>query len=220
MKQQGLIGFLAVCALGSCALGQSNISDTDKFGWTENCGWTNWRDANGGASGVRVEPTFLRGYIWGENIGWINTGNGGAPYANTNNTNFGVNIAPDGFLNGFAWGENIGWVNFNTQPQIGALGARYDAIANRFRGYAWGENIGWMNLDDATHFVAAPPSCCPGNADKISGQVNFADITSVLVNFGLPADPDGSTVGDADCNGVINFADITDVLVNFLVNCP
>lgn len=220
MNHRTLAALIASLSIVPSAMAQTNIDATKKFAWSENCGWTNWRDANGGSQGVRVEATHLRGYIWGENIGWINTGNGAAPYANTNNTNFGVNIGVGGFLNGYAWGENVGWINFNTQPQIGAQGARYDSGAGRFRGYAWGENIGWINLDDSTHFVASVPVCCTGNADKMPGQVNFSDITVVLANFNLPANPNGSSLGDADCNGAINFADITSVLANFLNACP
>ncbi|MBL8746014.1 MAG: hypothetical protein JNK58_06625 [Phycisphaerae bacterium] len=220
MSSRHLTIALAALTITSSAFGQSNIDSVKKFAWTENCGWTNWRDANSTNQGVVVGTAHLQGFVWGENVGWINTGNGGAPYANTNHTNFGVNIGVGGFLNGYAWGENIGWINFNTQPQIGAQGARYDSAAGRFRGYAWGENIGWINLDDSTHYVARVPTCCLGNADKVSGQVTFGDITSVLANFNGPANLDGSSVGDADCNGVINFADITAVLANFLSNCP
>lgn len=65
------------------------------------------------------------------------------------------------------------------------------------------------------------PVCCPGNADKLTpGVIDFADITAVLANFGQPAQPAGSSLGDANCDGEINFADITDVLANFLISCP
>ena len=65
------------------------------------------------------------------------------------------------------------------------------------------------------------PVCCVGNADKIApGSVAFADVTAVLANFGGPANPNGTSVGDADCNGAINFADITAVLANFNMPCP
>lgn len=73
--------------------------------------------------------------------------------------------------------------------------------------------------DQDTKCYTFPPPCCPGDADG-SGVVNFADITSALVNFnntpGFP--PQGP--GDADCNGTVNFADITSVLVNFNNVCP
>jgi hypothetical protein len=69
-------------------------------------------------------------------------------------------------------------------------------------------------------FTAVPP-CCVGNADKIApGAVAFADVTAVLANFGGAANPNGTSVGDADCNGAINFADVTAVLANFNMLCP
>lgn len=215
MKTPLSIGLCLALTCGAAA--QSNVDSVKKFAWTENCGWTNWRDANGGTQGVNVGGSFLRGFVWGENVGWINTGNGSGPYLNTDDTNFGVNIGVGGFLSGFAWGENIGWVNFGTQAQVGAQGARYDASTRRFRGYAWGENIGWINLDDATAAVFAP-GCCPGNADA-NTIVNFSDITAVLANFGANFN-NGTGTGDADCNGVVTFSDITSVLANFGTPCP
>lgn len=67
---------------------------------------------------------------------------------------------------------------------------------------------------------AVVPPCCPGNADKVPGQVNFADITAVLANFNMPANPNGTSIGDANCDGLINFGDVTSVLANFLNPCP
>ncbi len=149
-----------VVAFAGIALGQSNISPAKKYAWGENVGWTNWRDANGGADGVVVEPDFLSGYIWGENVGWIHVGDGNAPYANTDDSNYGVNILPGGDLQGYGWGENIGWVNFGTSS-VAPDQARFDFGPYRFRGYAWGENVGWINLDDSTQFVAAMPPPVP-----------------------------------------------------------
>ncbi|MDX2114590.1 MAG: hypothetical protein SFZ24_03070 [Planctomycetota bacterium] len=214
--------FLAIAALAAAAapaFAQSNIDPSRKFAWSENCGWTNWRDALGGAQGVDVGPIFLKGFIYGENIGWINTGNGSGPYANTDGSNFGVNILASGFLSGLAWGENVGWINFGTQPTVGPQGARFDSVAGRFRGYAWGENIGWINLDDPNAFVALVPPCCLGNADKLPGSVTFADITSILQNFNVSYGPSSTGAGDANCDGSVNFADVTNVLQNWLNNC-
>ena len=69
--------------------------------------------------------------------------------------------------------------------------------------------------------VAVPP-CCPGNADKVTpGQVTFNDVLAVLANFLNPgANPNGTSVGDANCNGVIDFNDVLNVLANFLALCP
>lgn len=53
----------------------------------------------------------------------------------------------------------------------------------------------------------------PGDADD-SGLVDFADITEVLADFGLPVVC--SSLGDADRSGTIDFADVTSVLTNWL----
>jgi hypothetical protein len=71
-------------------------------------------------------------------------------------------------------------------------------------------------LQNLTDFAAAPLPC-PGDADA-SGSVSFADITSVLGNFGNDYTP-GTGAGDADRNGAVNFADITSVLGNFGTAC-
>lgn len=58
---------------------------------------------------------------------------------------------------------------------------------------------------------------CLGDADR-SGDVAFADITSVLVHFGNVYLP-GTGPGDADSSGVVEFADVTAALVNFALPC-
>src|SRR5438876_1154153 len=110
---------LACCLLTAApALAQlSDIDPVNKFSWQENCGWMDWRDANGAGQGVRDRQTFLSGYIWCENTGWVSVG-GGAPvngvsYSNSSGADSGVNVAADGSLSGFAWGENVGWINFS-----------------------------------------------------------------------------------------------------------
>ena len=119
------IAITTILAFNTVALAQSNIDDDHKYAWTENCGWTNWRDADGTNAGVIVDESFLSGYIWAENVGWINVGDGspadGEHYANSDGSDYGVNIDIDtGDLSGLAWGENIGWINFETS----SLGAR------------------------------------------------------------------------------------------------
>ena len=53
--------------------------------------------------GVMVHHTYLSGYAWGENVGWINFE---PAYG-------GVFIDPaTGEFSGYAWGENIGWLKF------------------------------------------------------------------------------------------------------------
>jgi len=169
---------------------QSNIDDAHKFAWGENIGWTNWQDANSAADGVIVGTDFLSGFVWGENVGWINVGNGAGPYANTNDTDFGVNILGNDDLSGFAWGENIGWINFNTAGQAPNQ-ARLDFVAGRFRGYAWGENVGWINLDDAMHFVATVSFEPPTVGDNTC-QTAAADT-------GTPCNTDADCISPAVC---------------------
>ncbi|UCC30819.1 MAG: hypothetical protein JSU86_00800 [Phycisphaerales bacterium] len=201
---------LIVCLkllIGPVAVGfvllSSNIDPAHKFSWDENSGWMNWLDADGGASGVVVASDHLSGYIWSENNGWINVGNGGGPYANADDTNFGVNIKGDGDLEGFGWGENIGWVNFDTSS-VAPDQARFDSVIGRFRGFAWGENGGWINLDDTTHFVATecpiadPPTKPPGEAgyekvryiSMVPGNAGYQTALRVTLTT-LPAPFDG-----------------------------
>lgn len=61
----------------------------------------------------------------------------------------------------------------------------------------------------------APPTCF-GDAN-LDGEVNFADITSVLSNFNTTGTP--PFFGDANANGTVDFADITAVLSVFNTNC-
>ena len=116
-------------ALVGVAQGQSNIDPTNKFGWGENVGWTNWRDADSSVAGVVVSGTFMGGFIWGENVGFVNVGDAapanGIAYANIDGTDSGVNIDANGDLHGLAWGENVGWFNFDggamAAPPLGVM---------------------------------------------------------------------------------------------------
>lgn len=123
---------------------EGNIDTTFKYAWSENSGWGNFRPTNGG---VTVRPTYLSGYAWLENIGWIKLGSGTGPYANTTNTNWGVNHnSSTGALSGYAWSENVGWINFNpTSSQV-----TIDTSTLKFDGYAWAENVGWIHFQNAS----------------------------------------------------------------------
>ena len=104
--------------------------------------------ADGEVAGFSVHDTFLSGFVWSANAGWINLGNGtpadGVRYSNRDGSDFGVNIDPaTGALSGLAWGENIGWISFDT-ASLGERAARYDPETGRLHGYAWSENAGWI----------------------------------------------------------------------------
>lgn len=180
---------LAVCALAllsSVAVGQpSEISNADRFCWSENAGWINWNPVGIGASDkVEIELTYISGFIWSENLGWVNLGrtpDDNTTYDNVNGLDCGVNIASDGTLSGYAWSENAGWINFDTAAAIGSDYARLDRDYLRFRGYVWAENFGWINLDDDEHYVAITLGC---KADQnFDGQLSSTDFTAWLAGY-------------------------------------
>ncbi|MHC4676476.1 MAG: hypothetical protein ACYTBZ_28640, partial [Planctomycetota bacterium] len=124
-----------------------NISDTDKYAWSENAGWLNFKSTHGG---VTVYDTHLTGFAWAENIGWVklgaDSGGSGVPhYANTSSTDWGVNRDNTGKLSGFAWSETVGWINFNPSHSQVTI----DANSN-LSGYAWSENVGWIHFKNST----------------------------------------------------------------------
>lgn len=204
---------IAVFGLAATSFAQSNIDDAHKFAWSENVGWSNWRDANLTLDGVAVGAQFLSGRIWFENVGWVTVGDGtpggGSFYTNTLGSDHGVNVVDAaGNLEGLAWGENIGWINFDTSS-AGALRARFDAATQRFRGYAWGENIGWVNLDDASNFVGTEQSCPNFDGD---GDVDTTDFAIFAQCFGGSNNPPaaGCPAGidaDLDNDGDVDTSD-------------
>lgn len=212
MRTTLALAVLGAAAASASAQPLSNVRDNAKFSWAENVGFLNWRDAEDDTKGVRVRFTsggFLSGHIWGENIGWINTGNGLGPYANTNNTNYGVNVdLGTGNLSGYAWAENIGWINFSG----GALAvppnpARVDAAARRLRGYAWAENAGWINLDNGAVFVGL--YCLTDvNQDGVSNSTDVSD----FINIWFTDQAKGTLDADFDFNGVSNSTDVSNFI--------
>jgi len=49
----------------------NQIDATNKFAWSENSGWQNWRPAYTNVIVVRNGAAgYLSGYAWAENIGW------------------------------------------------------------------------------------------------------------------------------------------------------
>jgi hypothetical protein len=104
---------------------------------------------------------------------------------------------------------NLGDLNGDCIPDF-AVGANFDDDGGSGRGAVWILSLGGC---------LAPAICCPGNADGMGG-VNFADVTSVLANFGATTTACMQDAGDADCNGMVNFSDVTSVLANFNAACP
>jgi hypothetical protein len=213
---------LALC-FTAAASAQSNVDPAHKYAYCENIGWTNWYAAGDpvGSQGVRVDATFLSGFTWEENVGYINLGDGtptdGVHYANATGADFGVNRDPNtDELYGLAWGECIGWINF----EGGALAtppipARIDASNCRMYGFVWCSNVGWMNLDNATDYVGLAANVCVVRGDlNCDGLVNAFDIDAFVLALTNPgayatAYPDCNILnGDVSCDGLVNAFDI------------
>jgi hypothetical protein len=142
-----LICLVLVIAAPAWANGDCNISTSspEYYAWSETAGWTNWHATH---ACVTVAPTYLAGYVWAENIGWIKLGSdGGGPYNNDASDDWGVNRnSGTGALSGYAWSENAGWINFNpTHSQV-----TMDTGTGEFDGYAWAENIGYIHFQNSS----------------------------------------------------------------------
>jgi hypothetical protein len=146
---QILIAFALPCLFLSALSGiypaladEGNISKTDKYAWSENTGWINFRPAYGG---VTVHDTYLSGYAWSANIGWIKLGNdSGGPYQNTAANNWGINTDAEGRLSGYGWSETWGWISFKTNYSQVTIDPE-----GRFDGYAWSQNVGWIHFQNS-----------------------------------------------------------------------
>ena len=99
-----------------------------------------------------MRTNYLAGYLWCENIGWVRLGaatsppGGATQWANTSQSNYGVNNDGNGNLSGYAWSENAGWINFSATGATGANAAKINTTTRQFSGYAWSENAGWIKL--------------------------------------------------------------------------
>ena len=222
------MAFITVCcclSLPSAASAAGNISDTDKYAWSETAGWFNFKPTHGG---VTVNSDHLSGYVWAESIGWIKMGvDAGGPYGNTNASDWGVNRDGSGNLSGYGWSEVAGWVNFNpTDNQV-----VIDPATGDFDGYAWCEGVGYIHLqNDAPAYkvqlfidgdgdgVADSQDTCEGGNDNddadSDGVPDFCDncITDAnpdQADATNPPDGIGNVCddGDADGDGITDMAE-------------
>ena len=170
---RGINTLLLVCLL-VCSMfkpttpwaSEGNIDTSNKYAWSENAGWLNFRPTNGG---VTVHDTYLSGYSWAENIGWIKLGSGTGPYGNTTSTNWGVNHDNStGALSGYAWSENAGWINFDSTNGLVTI----DPSTGKFSGYAWAENVGWIHFkyDDPEYYVQVAAATGTYYVDIVDGN--------------------------------------------------
>lgn len=130
---------------GQSILAQSTISPADRYAYSANAGWVDFRPS--AADGVRVTETYLSGKAYAANFGWIDLGDGspdnGYAYTNSSATDCGINLAVDGSLTGFAYAANVGWITFEQvhgQPKLNFL-------TGKFSGLIYSANLGWISLD-------------------------------------------------------------------------
>ena len=133
----GLILFISLSILPPAFASEGNISETNKYSWSENAGWNNWRPTS---AGITVTSSELSGYLWCENIGWVKL-KGTA----LNATAYGVTKDGSGNLSGYGWSENAGWINF-APTGAAASPANINNTTHDFSGYVWAENVGWVKL--------------------------------------------------------------------------
>jgi len=126
-------------------LGADTIDATNKYAWSENAGWLNFKSTH---SEVRVYNDHLEGYVWSEAVGWIRLGTyeggGTHSYANDAATTYGVNNDGSGNLSGYGWSENAGWIDFDSSHSQVTI----NAVTGDFDGYAWSEAVGWIHFQN------------------------------------------------------------------------
>ena len=152
----------------SGALSAENVDPYEvgeQFGYSENTGWLNAEPNTG--DGMQVECDKVTGFVWGENIGWINL------HCENNGTcgtvSYGVVNDGAGNLSGFGWAENVGWINFD--PDVpGDTTNQYQVSIDedgKLSGWAWGENIGWIHFDETKSWERAGLHRHAGRSDKL-----------------------------------------------------
>ena len=172
----------------------STLSDAPDA-YSGNTGWVNL--APNTNTGVVVHETYLSGYAFDTNTGWIKFGQrlpaNGYRYTNTG-TDHGVNH-DNGALYGYAWSGNAGWVYFGWAPGNDPNAPRIDLQNGNFSGYAWGANIGWINLGSGqltTDELRIDDIDLDGMADSWELE-NFGDLSTA----GVGTDQDGDRETDA-----------------------
>lgn len=101
-------------------------------------------------------------------------------------------------------------MNCETTAQIDPHGQSTDAFFWEFV-LTVSDPLG-LSSTAASVIVPTPPRC-PGDAD-FSGTIDFADVTSVLANWGSVG-----PLGDSDGDGDVDFGDVTEVLANWGSPC-
>lgn len=191
----GVAMLLALACLGPLALrAESNIDPAHSAIYSPAAGVLDWRiDA---AYGAVLGSTYCSGFIFGQQVGWIQLGVGtpahGRSYSNELPGDFGVNVLPDGRLRGYAYGANIGWLNFSDTGN-----PRLEPATGRLRGAIWSANLGWINLEDGETYVqlVSPPASTDSDRDGLPDdwEIRYA---GRITAFSPSGDFDGDRASD------------------------
>jgi hypothetical protein len=172
-------------------------------------------------SNITVSNTELRGFAWGEGLGWFVTNCADT----TSNCSNPFKVANDGtgLLSGYAWGENTGWINFGpfsnsavsrVKINNGLFGGTLGAA-----GYAWSQNFGWLTFDcsNAASCVetdwrpSTPVVPPPGGGSTGGGQTDVCKNPGIqlVVPPGQVLDTAGYCVPDPGfCANTVNYDDV------------
>ncbi|WP_146209264.1 hypothetical protein [Coraliomargarita sinensis] len=160
--------------------------------------------------GIAITESYLSGYAWASNFGWIYFGNGspanGYSYANNASADVGVNHDGAGNLYGYAWSANVGWIHFGTEGSVDTNRPRFDLQSGDFTGYAWSGNLGWINLGGGlltTSRMDCPDTDSDGMADSWEMKY-FGNLTTATDK----SDYDGD--GEIDPREYLSATDPTD----------
>lgn len=177
----------ALCAIGCGTLHAENTIDPGQANaYGANMGWIN-HDA---PDGLEVTETYLRGYAYSGNFGWIHYGDqpqNGHTYSNANAQDYGVNLDESLNLSGYAYCPNIGWINFSWASASDPNRPKINTDGN-ITGYAYSANFGWIFLGDestpllVTQHINAPDTDLDNIADswewRVFKNLHQADATS------------------------------------------
>lgn len=196
LKYKDMMKFALVLLLTPTAgLAQSTFSAGSPYAYVANAGWLNFLP--NATVGAVVTETYLTGYAYGANFGWVRLGyvrpDNYHTYSNLISTDFGVNVSATGLLTGYAYGANIGWINFEQthgKPRI-------DPFTGIFTGFAYSANLGWISLDTPmsnliTSTITAPDS----DGDGISTAWEFEKFGGVGT---------ATATSDFDKDGISDF---------------
>ncbi len=220
----GLTAVLIHLAIQAGSKADTTINESDKFSYSANAGWLNWRHQQPTESdGVVFGHYFLSGYAYAANFGWVFFGNGkpanGIRYGNISDSDSGVNHDGGGNLSGYAYAANVGWINFQwnlspTDPNR----PRVNLTTGAFEGYAYGANIGWISLGNGS-LITDAMSILDQDEDEIAdpwelehfGNLKSASPTSNADGDGLS--DYGEYLADTDPHLPQSYLDIISYLI-------